>query len=187
MNSEIDLKAILWIIRRQLWLALSTFVTIMVIAVVAVFSVTPRYTANALVIVDTKDKNLLGTENAVSSASTDNARVESEATILRSPRVLVNAIKDQNMLSDPEFGVQASLKDRIYAALRLPVAPLPEGDELLARIIKRLDAALTVVHEDQTYLIIVGLTSVDPAKAARFVNALTEAYIREQINSKISS
>ncbi len=187
MDAEIDLKAILGILRRQLWLVLSTILAVVVIASIAVYAVTPRYTATALVLVDTKDKNLLDAETAATNASTDNARVESEVEILKSDRVLLNVIKDQNLVSDAEFGVKVGLKDRLFAVLRLPVSPPPEGDELLSRVMRKLQDAVTVKRNGLTYLISVGVESEDPSKAATLANALTDAYIREQIGSKVSS
>ena len=187
MDAEIDLKAILGIIRRQLWIVLSTVVAVLAIVTIGVFSVTPRYTATALILVDTKDKNLLDTENGPTNATTDNARVESEVEILKSERVLMSVIKDQNLVTDSEFGVKVGLKTKLFTLLRLPVAPPASGDELLAKVIKNLQTAVSVKRNGLTYLISAGVQSEDPQKAARLVNALTDAYIREQIGSKVSS
>nr|WP_316656238.1 Wzz/FepE/Etk N-terminal domain-containing protein [uncultured Gellertiella sp.] len=187
MDAEIDLKAILGIIRRQLWLVLSTVLAVIAIVSIGVFSVTPRYTATALVLVDTKDKNLLDTGNGSPNSTTDNARVESEVEILKSERVLVGVIKDQNLVTDTEFGVKVGLKDKIFTMLRLPVSPAPDGDALLTRVIKNFETAISIKRNGLTYLISVGVQSQDPEKAARLVNALTDAYIREQIGSKVSS
>lgn len=187
MEAEFDLRSILGVIQRQSWLVLSVVVIVIATTTIGMFAVTPRYTATTLVLVDTKDKNLLDSELVANNASTDNARVESEVEILKSQRVLVDVIRGENLLADPEFGVKVSLKDRIFSALRLPVEPPPTGDALLANIIKKLEKAVSVKRNGLTYLISVGVESEDPQKAARLANALTDAYIRQQISSKVSS
>lgn len=186
MDAEIDLKSILGILRRQFWIIVSTVLAVLVIASVAVFAVTPRYTATALVLVDTRDKNLLDTTMVNANASADNARVESEVEILRSDKVLVSVINDQKLVPDPEFGVRSGLKERLFAFLRLPETAAPTGDGLLSKIIRNLRDAISVNRNGLTYLISVGVQSEDPVKAARLANALTDTYIRDQINSKIS-
>lgn len=187
MNAELDLKSILGVVQRQIWLIISVILIVLVIATIGIFAVTPRYTAWALVLVDTKEKNLLDSNFVANNASTDNFRVESEVEIIKSPRVLVDVIRGQNLVSDPEFGVTVGLKDRIFSALRLPVEAPPMGDALLTKIIKKLERSVSVKRNGLTYLISVGVETEEPQKAALLTNALVDSYILRQTSSKVSS
>jgi uncharacterized protein involved in exopolysaccharide biosynthesis len=112
MNDAIDLKMVLGLVRRQIWMILWVVTLAITFAVaVIVFSLTPRYSVQALVLVDTTSKNLLNPDNAVASGSTDNSRVEGEVRIVQSDAVLLDVIKDGGLISDPEFGLKTSIAD----------------------------------------------------------------------------
>ncbi|CAN7155692.1 Wzz/FepE/Etk N-terminal domain-containing protein [Pararhizobium sp. LjRoot235] len=187
MDAEIDLKGILGLIRRQLWLILSTIAAILVLAIVFTYSLTPKYTATSLVLVDTSTKNLLNSDNILSNPNADNSRVESEVGILKSDRILLDVVSENNLVSDSEFGIAVSLKDRILRWLRIPLPPAPTGEEALSRVLASFKSAITVGRSGLTYLITVGVISKDPAKAAKLANSMSETYIRDQINAKVSA
>lgn len=187
MDAEIDLKGILGLIRRQLWLILSTIAAVLVVTIIVTYALTPRYTATALILVDTSSKNLLDSSNMLTNPNADNARVESEVGILRSDRILMNVIRDNNLPADPEFGLKVSLKDRLFSLLRIPLPEPPTGEDAIARVLGSLKSAVSVSRNGLTYLISVSVVSTSPAKAATLANSLTETYIREQINAKVTS
>ena len=144
MDAEIDLKGILGLIRRQLWLILSTIAAILILTIIFTYSLTPKYTATSLVLVDTSTKNLLDSDNIISDPSADNSRVESEVGILKSDRILLNVVSENNLVSDGEFGIEVSLKDRILSWLRIPLQPAPAGEEALSRVLNSFKSAITV-------------------------------------------
>ncbi|WP_438750874.1 GumC family protein [Pararhizobium sp. O133] len=184
---EIDLKSILGLIRRQLWLIFSTIATILVVTLIFTYSLTPRYTAESLVFVDTSTKNLLNSGSTLANPNADNFRVESEVAILNSDSVLLNVVRDNDLVSDSEFGIKVSMKDRILSLLRIPLPAPPTGEQALAKVLNSFKSSVKVSREGLTYLIGVGVTSTDPAKAAKLANSLSEVYIKEQLNAKVQS
>ena len=187
MDAEIDLKAILGLVRRQLWLILSTIAVVLVLTIILTYSLTPRYTASALILVDTSTKNLLDSSNIISNPNADNSRVESEVGILKSDRVLLNVVRDNNLIADSEFGIRVSFKDRVLSWLKLPPAPSPTGEAALAPVLGAFKKATAVSRNGLTYLITVGVTAKDPAKAAKLANSMSELYIKGQIDAKVSA
>ena len=187
MDAEIDLKGILGLIRRQLWLILSTIAAILILTIIFTYSLTPKYTATSLVLVDTSTKNLLDSSNILSNPNADNSRVESEVGILKSDRILLNVVRENNLVADSEFGIKVSTKDRILSWLRIPLPAPPTGDEALSRVLNALKSAVTVNRSGLTYLITIGVVSTDPAKAAKLANSMSETYIKEQLNAKVTS
>ena len=184
-EQEIDIRGILNLLRRRLSLIVATLVVCLGIAGIAVFALTPIFSASALVLVDTSRNALIDPEAQVSSASAENARVDSEVEILRSETVLLDVIEREGLLSDEEFGVRLGLRDRVLAFLRLGDADLPQGDAAVQSVLNRIKNAVSVQRRGLTYLISVQARSEDPQKAAQLANALAEAYIQDQMQSKI--
>lgn len=187
MDAEIDLKAILGLVRRQLWLILSTIAVVLVLTIIFTYSLTPRYTASSLILVDTSTKNLLDSSNIISNPNADNSRVESEVGILKSDSVLINVVRENDLVADNEFGINLSFKDRALNWLKIPLPPAPTGEVALAKVLGSFRKATAVNRNGLTYLITVGVTSKDPAKAARLANSMSEIYIQAQIDAKVSA
>lgn len=187
MDAEIDLKAILGLVRRQLWLILSTIAVVLVLTIIFTYSLTPRYTASSLILVDTSTKNLLDSSNIISNPNADNSRVESEVGILKSDSVLLNVVRENDLVADSEFGINLSFKDRALNWLKIPLPPAPTGEVALARVLGSFRKATAVNRNGLTYLIAVGVTSKDPAKAARLTNSMSDIYIQAQIDAKVSA
>ena len=186
MENEIDIKSILGLVRRQIWIIVSVIIAVLVLTVAVTFSLTPRYTATAKILVDTSSKNLLDPDERVMSSNTDNARVESEVEILDTDDVKIQVIHGNNLVSDEEFGVSIGFADRLLGRLNLGSPHQASGQEALGVVLKKFGRAVSVRREGLTYIISVSVTSESPAKAAKLANALVASYIEQQVRSKIS-
>lgn len=185
-ESEIDLRSIIGLLRRRLALIVSTTVLIVGVAATVAFTLTPLYTASALIMVDPTRKNLLEDANLSSSTAADNARIDSEVELARSDNVLIKVIERERLLSDPEFGVSVGLRARLLSFFGVPTPELPTGEEALNATLGKLRGAVTVQRRGLTYLISMQVRSEDPQRAARLANALAEVYIQDQLSSKVS-
>lgn len=187
-EQEIDLRAILGVLRRHIRLIVLVVVTVLVITGGVVYSLKPEYTATALVYVDTARKDLLDPEAlAGGSSAADNARVDSEVEIVRSIPTLLRVIQDANLLSDPDFMPRLGLRQELMAFLRLAEPTLPTGEEALNALVERLRGSISVQRRGLTYLIAINAEAASPATAARIANATADAYIALQIQSKTQS
>lgn len=184
---EIDVKAIVALLRRQIWLI--GLCTLLVLALAAAYLVTARpiYTATALVMVDPNSKSLVYSDSANISGAGENARVDSEVEILRTPSVALAVVRDENLTTDPEFGPSLSLGDKVRQALGFVPTQGADGDTLVKSVLVRFMSAVEVRRRGITYLIGVSVRSESPDRAAKLSNALTQAYISAQVESKISS
>jgi uncharacterized protein involved in exopolysaccharide biosynthesis len=126
MNDVADVRMLIGLAHRQARTILLVGLPIFLLSLVIVFSFTPRYTAQSLVLVDTSSKNLLDPDAATSSGLTDNSRVEGEVRIIQSDAVLLEAIRNGKLLSDPEFALNR-FSDRLLSAAGL-AADTPSGD-----------------------------------------------------------
>lgn len=186
-DSQIELRAIVSLLRRQLRLILSVTALCLALATGYVVSVRPVYTATALVMVDPAAKSLIYSDESAQSASSENARVESEVEILRAPTVALAVVESEDLITDPEFGPRLGLWARVLQAVGLRTAPAGNGERLVQEVMARLQDATTIRRRGLTYLIAVSVDSESPARAARLANAMTEAYITAQVDSKIAS
>src|SRR6185312_2727673 len=96
----------------------------------------------------------------------DNAQVESQVEVLHSEGIANDVIGSLGLVKDPEFQASGSEYER--------------QRETLARF----EDALGARRVGQSYVIEVSFRSRDPAKAARIVNAVTAAYLRDQLKAK---
>ncbi|MCD7059668.1 GumC family protein [Pelagibacterium xiamenense] len=186
-ETEIDLRALFGLLRRRLRLIIIVFLLVVGFAAIVTFALTPQYSSSALILVDPSQKNLLNPELSPSSASRDNARVDSEAEILRSDAILLDVVSEHDLVADPEFGVSLGLRERIMAFLRIASPELPTGEAALRNVLNKLRNAVSVQRRGLTYLISVEVESEVPSRSAELANAIADAYIRDQVRAKIDN
>ncbi|MGR3343183.1 MAG: GumC family protein [Paracoccaceae bacterium] len=188
LEKELELRSVAALLRRQTKVISYTFVALFGLAAIFLISVTPKFTATALILVDPEQKNIL--ESGPSFATTSglaNARVDSEVEILKSDAVALAVIADQELISDPEFGPQTPLVEKLARAVGIAHASSKSRHQLQATTLARFKASAAVRRRGLTYLISVSATSRSPAKAATLANALAQTYIAQQVQAKISS
>nr|CAD6618000.1 exopolysaccharide biosynthesis protein [Rhizobium sp. Khangiran2] len=187
MQSDIDLRSLLGIVRRQLWLILSIVVGLTALAAIITYSLEPRYSASAQVFVDTAAKGILDADEPTRNSGSDNARVDTEVVITRTDEILLSVINSENLVADDEFGVKISLTDRALQLLRLKSAAAPEPEEAAADVLDNFRDSVRVSRRGMTYVIDVTVTSEDPEKAARLANAVAKASIQKQMDTKVAA
>lgn len=201
-GTEIDLREIVEIIRRQRRLILVTIALIVGAALAYILTATPIYRATTLVQIETGGQSLLdnNTQNNAQSAVI-NARVDSEVEILRSQATALAVIEAEQLFLDPEFGPRLGLLERIGAAIGLdlsssdarraigmtPGADGAVGEELLQSALSRLQDATEIRRRGLTYLIAISVDSESPTRAAELANATARVYIERQLGAKTSS
>jgi len=187
-ESEIDIRGILGLLRRRLVLIIATTVVVVGAATAIAFTLTPLYSASALVMVDPSRKNILDDSIASgTSSAADNARIDSEVELARSDNVLLKVIQKERLVADDEFGVSIGLRARLLSFLGVPVPDLPTGDEALNQVLSNLRNAVSVQRRGLTYLISLQVRSESNEKAANLANSLADVYIEDQLSSKVSS
>ena len=186
-ESEIDIRGLLGLLWRRKRLILGSLLVALGLTALVLFALTPIYSASALVLVDTSRKNLLDPEAQLTGLSSENARVDSEVEILRSESILLRVIEERGLVDDPEFGVRLGLQEQILAFLRLRDGSLPSGPAALQGVLTNVRNAISIQRRGSTYLISVQARSADAQKAAELANALAEAYIADQVASKVGN
>lgn len=186
-ETEIDLRSIFGLLRRQIRLIVATVVVVVGVAATIAFTLTPTYTASTLVMVDPSRKNVLDDSLQAMGSAGDSARIDGEVELARSDNVLVKVVQDKQLITHPEFGVSVGTMSRVLAFFGRPLPELPTGEEALNQTITKLRNAVTVQRRGLTYLISISVRSRSPETAAELANAVAQAYIADQLASKINS
>jgi succinoglycan biosynthesis transport protein ExoP len=156
----------------------------------------PLYTASANIIIDNRQVR------AVHDVSTlaewpilDNAEVESQVEVLRSEKVGLAVVKQLNLSDDPAF-VNPTWMDKIGAILdnlgpitgsRPPLNGADPGLKRQLKALKTLNRHLLITRVGRTLVLQVDYTSPDPVRAAEIANAYTDAYLLEELSSRIEA
>lgn len=149
----------------------------------------PRYTATATMLIDTQDAHLFQQQSMFSDmpVAIDTGTVESQVEILKSENIALTVIKNLNLTKDPEFiGPSGGLVSAILGAVDSLFAGSAPASEfaLSRRAVKVFHSRLDVQRVGLTYVITISFQSENPDRAAQIANAVSNAYIDDQLNAK---
>lgn len=186
-SHTLDLRGVFGVLRRQARLIVLTFLIVMASALLATFLLQPQYTAASLVLVDPSQKNLLDPGATSGVNNSESARVDSEVALVKSRATLLSVVQSERLIDDPQMGPKLGWQAQLLAFLGIRPASLPSGEAALQIVIDNLDRATSAVRVGDTFLISVSATTGDPDLSSRIANALSNAYVRSQLDSKVSS
>ena len=195
---EIDVAEIYRALRRRRWALAGCVLLVTSVVLLVTFQLTPRYTANAEVLIDPRDSNVADLDSVLSGLSSDASTIESQIQLIRSRSLALRVIEVLHLERDPEFN--AALRDRGALAKFLSnlksLAPgeaeEPSEEERLAleqtRLVEAFSDALSVSRVGRaSYVISIAFTSERAAKASRVANTLADLYVVEQLEAKFEA
>jgi uncharacterized protein involved in exopolysaccharide biosynthesis/Mrp family chromosome partitioning ATPase len=168
--SGFDLQqAIHQIWRGKATIALTTAAALL-LTLLFVLIVPPKYTAVTQILIDPTDLHAVGSDLTPANPANDAAalQVESQVRVLTSDSVLRRVVSAEGLAHDPEF-IGSTSWFRRNAHIDPAIAAL-----------NALKRSVQAKRAERTYVVDVSVTSRDPAKAARLANAVTRAYLAEQ-------
>ncbi len=172
---------------RQYWIILGTAALCLFGGICYLMTAAPSYTALATMIMDTRKFQVMQQQSPVTDAPVDSSAVESQVEILKSENVALAVIRDLKLADDPEFvgsrtGAAGAVLDFV-SGLFTRRAPLSEFDRT-RRAVRTFQKQLDVRRRGMTYVIEISFRSLDPERAAQIANAVADAYIVDQLDSK---
>lgn len=181
-NRAMNLSGFLAILGHYRWTLLLAPAIGVLLAMAVLGSLQPVYTASGAVFVDPRSRKIVTDEIIQGGFGTDASLVESQVSILTSDAVLRRVVEAEGLADDTEFasppqtGTMARIKELIRGAR--PVVDLKtQALESLARIVR-------VKRPAKSYVLEVEASTTSPAKSARIVNAVIDAYISDQTAAK---
>jgi polysaccharide biosynthesis transport protein len=164
---QVSLAELVPTIKRSFWVIAGCVFAAVLLALFYIAITPSSYVATAQLLIGSGKQPYLLQDNVV-DLTIDNAQVESQVEVLRSERVANDVVGALGLEHDPDFRSDDASTD--YERHRIALARFRDG--------------LSTRRVGQSYVIEVSFRSTDPDKAARITNAITAAYIRDQLSAK---
>ncbi|MBR1329077.1 polysaccharide biosynthesis tyrosine autokinase [Bradyrhizobium ottawaense] len=181
------LTSYLDIVRRQFPTMVAIVSACVILALLYLFTAAPLFTSTVSMVIDTRKVQLFQQQSVLGDIAIDSATVETQVEILKSENISLAVIRDLHLTEDPEFtgsgggllGVIVGSVTGLFSSSRAP-----SEFELTRKALGVFASNRTVKRLGLTYVMEIGFTSRDPAKAARIANAIADAYIVDQLEAK---
>ncbi|KAA5599207.1 polysaccharide biosynthesis tyrosine autokinase [Blastochloris sulfoviridis] len=171
---------------RQYWI-FAIGVACALAAAIAYLSVTPpQYTATAMLMIDRgKVRDLQVPGSPLGDGPLDTVQVDTQVEVLRSDTIGLAVIRAQNLMEDPELDGRARAAvnplAKLFSLFRSNAAPEPLSTKaVLGGFLSRRK----ITRVGKTYILEVSYQSSDPVHAANIANAIAEAYIDNELETK---
>jgi polysaccharide biosynthesis transport protein len=204
-DDVLDIRALFMTLWRRKWIVVNITAFFSILAVLILVQITPRYTAHALMAIESRKNSTVDLEAVLSGMSTDVAAIKTEIDVLKSRRLASKLVDQLGLVNDPEFNAALITKKGILSYLN-PLHYLPQAwtnaifgkkednrtDEQKAeatksKVIDAFLARLGVSNPARSYSMQLSYESPDPRKATLIVNTLAELYLTDQLEVKFEA
>jgi polysaccharide biosynthesis transport protein len=168
---------------------------------------TPRFTAEATVAVETRSFAIPELQGVLSSQTMADPMpiVRSETQVLTSRALVQAVVEELNLTADPEFNTALKglpLKQRLLGAVRdhLPTsfaatlvddgilppedAAPPSPDVVMANVVAAVTTGLTITNDNRSLVINIDFLSEQPDLSAKVVNSLIARYMAGKVDER---
>jgi succinoglycan biosynthesis transport protein ExoP len=178
VSGGINLGFILDFARRRLWVILFSVLFMGGVGLTYFMVVPAPYTAVAVLKIDTRKFQLF--QQPVSLGDGVGAEVESHLEALKSESLALKVIDELHLADDAEFGRAAA----IPIISNLIETRRPESETWRIRNALRIFDKHSTVERKGIYLIGISFESANAERSAQIANAIVQAYITEQLDTK---
>lgn len=201
-SSEIDLAEIFRMLWRRKWLILGIVLSVMVLTIIILQQITPRYTAEALLMIEAESEQVVNVEAVRAGLPQDSATVPGEVAVFRSRDLAGEVVEQLNLDQDPEFNARlrqpswlAQYKRKFAAVLGITSSEAEQntmeagdiadkGPKDIRYTVNAFLKNLSVSQEEKSRVISVRFTSANPETAATVANTIGQFYIDQQVEAK---
>jgi capsular exopolysaccharide synthesis family protein len=171
-------------VRRQMSILLFLPLLSVAVALLYLALVTPKFTAEAVLLVDPKrtDGSTQSNPGDFGSAA---SFMDSQVEILKSEKIALSIINSLQLTKEPEFvGLGRGLVGIAMGLISLLSGSGQDTEfTLTRRAMERFDRRLTVKRVGLTYTISIQFESPSPERAAQVANAIAQAYSGDQVEA----
>jgi polysaccharide biosynthesis transport protein len=148
------------------------------------------YMANAQIIIDARKLQIFQQQPVLGDQSLDFAAVESQIQILQSKAIALAVVRNLSLANDPTFFEQSkgvmSWLFGLIPNLSSSTAPLSDFDRSEGAA-AAFEQNLKVTRVGMSYVIDISFRSRSPERAAQIANAVADAYLADQMESRYQS
>lgn len=164
-SDSIDLSALFGLLRRQWLLIILTMALFLGAGFAYSYLADKIYQATTRVLLDPRDKQLVGPEVVRPTQGVDLSWIETQVDLVTASGTLRKVVERENLIDDPEFGGTGNPSDM---------------DAVLTSLARHVRAE----RGAQTYVIDIIVSSTSPEKAARLSIAVAEAFMASLTEAK---
>ncbi|WP_298241348.1 Wzz/FepE/Etk N-terminal domain-containing protein [uncultured Bradyrhizobium sp.] len=162
------------------------------LALVIVYLVTaqPMYTANARIMMDTRQAQVLDKDSNANSALIDTGYVDSQVEVINSDDLILSVVRRLKLTEDPEFnGSKPGLLSVILGKVTSPFSSREPAsqDQLEHAVVEQVQRNLRTERVLTTYVLSLNYRARTPDKAAKIANAIAKAYLVGALEAKYES
>lgn len=181
-------KSFIRTLNRQFWLVVVIIGCATSLGFLYLFLTPPSFTATSTMVIDTRKIQVLQQQSVLGDAVVDAGIVQTELEIIKSPKISLSVINNLRLTKDPEFnssggGPLSVIRNFIFGAPK-PDEKSSGEEQLIRRTLAAFDNRRTVSRVGTTYVMEIRFRSLDPKKSAEIANAVSTAYIADQLQAK---
>jgi succinoglycan biosynthesis transport protein ExoP len=139
-TGEIDLRGFVRVLQRRKLLLLLTVLVTLSGSIWWISRATPHYTAEVLIVIESRPSSIVKVDEALQDVSGDNAKVNTEVAVLKSRGLAARVVDDLNLGEDPEFQSEASPDEGLHRWLN-PDTLAATASDLIDRTLSLLISA----------------------------------------------
>jgi polysaccharide biosynthesis transport protein len=178
------------VLRRQWPLIAATVGAALALVIVYLILAKPMYTANARIMMDTRQTQVLDKDSGTNSALIDTGFVDSQVEVINSDDLILSIVRRLRLTEDPEFngsnpGLFTTVIGKVMAVFESREPPSQERIE--HAVVESIQKGLRVERVLTTYVLSLSYRAHSPDKAVKVVNAIADAYIVGALEAKYQS
>ena len=194
-QEDIHLRDYLRIIRKRQWVIVTFFVIVVVSVTITSFLRSPVYKATSRILIEKETPNVLSFKEVLALDTSDTDYYQTQYTILKSRTLAKEVLKELGMMEQvvEDHSQGFSLRGLLSSTLTLLGLKKPLSEEAQNRAREQLaienfiNNVITIEPIKGSRLIDVSAFSKDPEQAAQLSNTLVRAYIRQNLEAKLSA
>lgn len=202
-DDVVDLQAIastLW--RGKLWMVLAVILACFAGGYYAFGVAIPKYRSTAVVMLETRQEQVVSLDSVVGSLGTDVSAVNSEMEVLKSRALLGKVVDALDLTQDPEFNRSLSApssSERLSTYIRaLFTEPQLSAESTQATADKSAERqndatvssllrAVTITNIPRSVVFQITVETTDPKKSALIADTMARLYVRDQVEAKFEA
>ena len=150
----------------------------------------PMYTANARIMMDTRQAQVLDKDSNTSSALIDTGYVDSQVEVINSDDLILSVVRRLKLTEDPEFnGSKPGLLAIVMGKVRslFGSGEPPSQERIEHAVVEQVQKNLRTERVLTTYVLSLNYRARTPDKAAKIANAIANAYLVGALEAKYQS
>lgn len=178
------------VLRRQWPIIAASVGASLALVLVYLATAHPMYTANARIMMDTRQTQVLDKDSGTNSALIDTGFVDSQVEVINSDDLIRSVVRRLRLTEDPDFigsdsGGLTGAVGKIMSLFGSGEAPSPERVEQAA--VELIQVNLRVERVLTTYVLSLSYKARTPDMAVKIANAIADAYIVGALEAKYQS